>query len=99
MKPLLSPPMSSHLYGIPPAVANNLQSQTTTHVNTGDTVYTIPPRYTTAGDKIHKPKTMITGGVVYPVIELLIFIPLLKVFRWCIPGISGGPTWTLPPFL
>ena len=24
---------------------------------------------------------------------------LLKVLGWCIPGISGGPTWTPPPFI
>ena len=27
------------------------------------------------------------------------FIFLLKVFGWYIPGISGGPTWTPPPFI
>ena len=67
LKPLLSPPLLSHPYGIPPGVVNNLKSHTTTHFITGGTVYTTPPRYTTPGDKIQT-QHIITGGVVYPVI-------------------------------
>ena len=60
-EPPLSPPMLSHPYRIPPGVVNNLKSQTTTHFITGGTVYTTPPRYTTPGDKIPKPKILSQG--------------------------------------
>ena len=61
LKPLLSPPMLSHPYDIPPGVVNNPKSQTTTHFIIGGTVYTTPPRYTTPGDKFPKPKILSTG--------------------------------------
>ena len=61
LKQLLSPPMLSHPYGIPPGVVNNLKSQTTTHFITGGTVCITPPRYTTPGDKIPKPKILSPG--------------------------------------
>ena len=54
-------PLLSHPYGIPPGVVNNLKSQTATHFVTGGTVYTTPPRYTTPGDKIPKPKILSPG--------------------------------------
>ena len=65
LKPLLSPPMLSHPDGIPPWVVNNPKSQTTTHFITGGTVYTTPPRYTTPGAKIPKPK-ILSPGVCIP---------------------------------
>ena len=52
-----------------PRVVNNLKSQTTTHFITGGARYTTPPRYTTPGDKIPKPKILSPGGVVYAVIH------------------------------
>ena len=61
LKPLLSPPTLSHPSGIPPGVVNILKSQTTAHFITGGTVFTTPPRYTTPGDKIPKPKILSPG--------------------------------------
>ena len=69
LKSLLSPPMLSHPYGIPPGVVNNLKSQTTTHFLSPGVQcilhpHGIPPRVI----KFQNPN-IITEGVVYPTIH------------------------------
>ena len=73
LKPLLSPPMLSRPYGMPPGVVNNLKPQAINHplYHRGYGVYHTPKVYH-PGDKFQNPNNY-HRGVVYPVVDAELF--------------------------